>query len=197
MPVGEAAPPADDYVLVRGINREFKNLRRFCRANLTFSKKSEIAKILRFTPETHNAVAGTIADLNMPERFCAVHVRWGDKLIHDADQFYASDYLKHLPATCRDLFVLTDDCRAIEGFRGKGLRLHTLVTNEQMGHSTLKRRKRRFSRSELIQLLAEVQVAGSADFFVGTMSSNLSRYVALLHSNLSNCMSLDRGWHPL
>ena len=102
-----------------------------------------------------------------------------------------------LPTDCKDLFLMTDDYRSLKGFSNSNLRLHTFAKSNQTGHSTKKRIARPFTRSEVIQLLAEVEIASRSDVFVGTMSSNVSRFITLKHSSFNDCVSLDRSWHAL
>lgn len=195
--IGDSNPPENDFLLVRRGKSSFNKVRRFCKKNLSYLQKSKLATELRLNAATQDEVNARIQSLSLPKRFCAVHIRWGDKLIREASQYYASDYLAKLPTDCKDLFLMTDDYRSLKEFSSSNLRLHTFVKSSQTGNSTDKRIARPFTRDEVIQLLAEVEIASQSDVFVGTMSSNVGRFIALKHSNFDNCISLDRDWHAL
>ena len=195
--IGDSNPPENDFLPIRGGQSSFHKMRGFCKKNLSYLQKSKLATELKLNATTQDEVRARIQSLSLPKRFCAAHIRWGDKLVREASQYCASDYLSKLPTDCKDLFLMTDDYRSLKGFSNSNLRLHTFAKSNQTGHSTKKRIARPFTRSEVIQLLAEVEIASRSDVFVGTMSSNVSRFITLKHSSFNDCVSLDRSWHAL
>ena len=50
-------------------------------------------------------------------------------------------------------------------------------------------------KSEMLDLLLEIQLLSDADAFIGTLSSNIGRLVALFRDG-KNCHSLDGEWRP-
>ncbi|MEM9283824.1 MAG: hypothetical protein AAGA96_18535 [Verrucomicrobiota bacterium] len=160
-------------------------------------------------------IESSLKRLRLPERFGAIHVRRGDKVgenlawtsetgHHEGLRVEVSEYLGAVSEKL-DLFLLTDDFQTVEEARkilasqGGHRRLFTLATGARTGHSTLERiaEERFFSEEEVMTLLTECEVARRAEVFVGTMSSNLSRYVALLRGDLASCASLDADWEAV
>ena len=196
-PIGDAILPNEKQLVIRGKSKVFKQIRRFCRKSLTFKQKFQLAKILKLNAKTLAKVNAKIEQMHLPESYCSAHVRWGDKLVREAAQFHAPEYLQKLPRNCKNLFVMTDDYESLREFEDFGISVYSFATEKQKGHSASERRGSGFSRDEVVQLLCEVVIATKSDTFVGTMSSNVSRFVALRRESLKRCVSLDKSWHPL
>lgn len=176
----------------------------------------------RLAPEVEGRVRRLIADLELPLRYNAVHIRRGDK-VGDEDIFYPAEaYVERLEEGDATLpvFVLSDDFEAVrefettleariggaavitlcneshQGFDIYALRDRTLVYQKGEGdgrQGTDGQAYRENIFEETVRLLAETLVAARAQRFVGTRISNIGWMVKTLHSDLERCALLDPG----
>jgi len=152
--------------------------------------------ILNYTPKFHQEIKSVVSELNLPKPFSCFHIRRGDKVGEklytwtqktgrtESKRFEFCDYLKH----CEDIktiFIMTDDFRCIQEAReyiNNNNLPHKILhlTNEsQDGHSeTLNiQNDRSYSKQELVQFFAEIEIAKKSQQFIGTDSSNVFRYI--------------------
>jgi hypothetical protein len=192
--------------------RRFRQVRHRAKQELTFEQKKVLARVLAYTDSTAAEINSTLDALRLPKNYSCMHVRWGDKVGDrphgtrrpDAKKRQLADYFEALPENLSDLFIMSDDYAAVEcalrhiKTNDLPIQVHTLCTPRQNGHSTKLRvnNGNNLTREELITLFAECEIAKNADHFVGTMSSNVGRYIKLIHKNPENCISLDLDWHP-
>ena len=183
-----------------------KHARKFA----TKRYQASIKSILNYTSDFHKEIKSVVSQLNLPKSFSCFHIRRGDKVGEklytwtqktgrtESKRFEFCDYLKH----CEDIktiFMMTDDFRCIqeshEYIRGNNLPHKILyLTNEsQDGHSeTLNiQNDRRYSKQELIQFFAEIEIAKLSDVFVGTRTSNVYRYIMNTCTTSTKFISLD------
>lgn len=169
-----------------------------------------IKSILNYTPEFHKQIKSVVSKLNLPKRFSCFHIRRGDKVGErlyawtqktgrtESKRFEFCDYLKH----CEDIeaiFIMTDDYKCIQEAReyisNNNLphRILYLTNESQDGHSeTLNiHNDRRYSKHELVQFFAEIEIAKLADLFVGTRTSNVYRYIMNTCTTNTKFVSLD------
>lgn len=169
-----------------------------------------IKSILNYTPEFYQEVQSVVSELNLPQSFSCFHIRRGDKVgeklyewtqktgLTESKRFEFSDYLKH----CEDIetiFIMTDDFRCIQEAReyiNNNNLPHKILylTNEsQDGHSeTLNiQNDRSYSKQELVQFFTEIEIAKLSDFFVGTRTSNVYRYIMNTCTTNTKFVSLD------
>jgi len=187
-----------------GIDQMFQRIRR---DRMSFQQKRQLTlQIFQLQPAIAKRVETIIAQLGLASIYACFHIRRGDKVgetgrrYREARRFEAGRYLNRTSIKC--LYVCTDDYRSFRDLKGIVTPTHQCVTlcpPHDTGHSTHNRNrdKQSFSEYEVVRLLSEIVLASRSKVFVGTYSSNLSRFVALIHQNPSACYSLDVGWHPL
>lgn len=172
--------------------------------------QASIKSILNYTSDFHKEIKSVVSQLNLPKSFSCFHIRRGDKVGEklyewtqrtgrtESKRFEFCDYLKH----CEDIktiFIMTDDFRCIQEARehiNNNNLPHKILhlTNEsQDGHSeTLNiQNDRSYSKQELVQFFAEIEIAKLSDIFVGTRSSNVYRYIMNTCTTNTKFISLD------
>lgn len=180
--------------------------RKFAKRGYQASMKST----LNYTPEFHKEIQSVVSQLNLPQSFSCFHIRRGDKVgeklykwtqktgLTESKRFEFSDYLKH----CEDIktiFIMTDDYCCIQEAReyisGNNLphRILYLTEESQHGYSeTLNiQNDRSYSKQELVQFFAEIEIAKLSEVFVGTHTSNVYRYIMNTCATNTKFVSLD------
>ncbi|MCK5360729.1 MAG: sulfotransferase family 2 domain-containing protein [Gammaproteobacteria bacterium] len=167
--------------------------------------------IYRLNDAVKKEVLAMSEEIGLPESYTAVHIRRGDK-VGDEDVHYSfQQYWKELVLAGSDdlpLFVLSDDYQAIVEVR-EWLResnfdntVFTLCDETHTGYDVFAMRQgqacynvgsdtqpqneaeiRTYMYRETILVLAEVELASRADFFIGTYASNVSKTVWFLKNN--------------
>jgi len=155
-----------------------------------------IKSIFNYTPEFHKEIESVVLELNLPKSFACFHIRRGDKVGEklyewtektgrtESKRFEFCDYLKHCK-NIETIFIMTDDYRCIQEAReyinNNNLphNILYLTQESQDGHSeTLNiQNDRRYSKQELVQFFAEIEIAKQSHQFIGTESSNIFRYI--------------------
>lgn len=172
--------------------------------------QTSIKPTLNYTPELHKEIQSVVSQLNLPKSFSCFHIRRGDKVGEklytwtqktgrtESKRFEFCDYLKH----CEDIetiFIMTDDFRCIQEAReyisdnNLPHKILYLTNESQDGHSeTLNiQNDRSYSREELAQFFAEIEIAKLSDVFVGTLTSNVYRYIMNTCTTNTKFISLD------
>lgn len=146
--------------------------------------------------------------------YAAIHVRRGDKVAgYDADGRFLVEgddvplvsYLqlirKKAPKV-RNLFVMTDDYRVIQGLRSidETFQIHSFCPPTELGYTQLAFQDlSSSSKTDAIRrLIAEVEIASQSQAFVGCYKSNVSRYIVQVHAHPDRCFSVDafKKWFP-
>ena len=182
-----------------------KHARKFA----TKRHQTSIKPTLNYTSDFHKEIKSVVSELNLPQSFSCFHIRRGDKVGEklytwtqktgrtESKRFEFCDYLKHCEGI-KTIFIMTDDFRCIQEAReyiNNNLPHKILhLTNEsQDGHSeTLNiQNDRSYSKQELVQFFAEIEIAKLADIFVGTHTSNVYRYIMNTCTTNTKFISLD------
>lgn len=183
-----------------------KHARKFA----TKQYRSSIKSILNYTSEFRKEIQSVVSQLNLPRSFSCCHIRRGDKVgekLYDWTQktgrteskrFEFCDYFKHCEEI-ETIFIMTDDYKCIKEAReyininSLPHELVFLTKNSQTGHSeTLNiKNDRRYSKQELVQFFAEIEIAKHSDIFVGTRTSNVYRYIMNTCTTNTKFVSLD------
>ncbi|HET8637901.1 MAG TPA: O-fucosyltransferase family protein [Acidobacteriaceae bacterium] len=151
----------------------------------------------------------------MPDRYIAIHIRRGDKIIPgfhrgqilppEAVDKPAADYVAAMRAKVPDVrhvWVMTDDYAAVEQLRSAApdYTFQTMCLRSESGYtqdgfSALSTVEKLAQRKRLI---TETEVAIRSSAFIGPYLSNVSRFIALRHRDPRNCFSIDRQrrWFP-
>ena len=200
LPIGSASHECEE---VRLGSWFFCHFIRYCNAHLSFEAKTPYAHRLHYKHDAKRRVDALVDRAGIEGEFAALHIRRGDKVTaysakhpKEADFIGAADYLAKVPASCPSVLVLTDDYAAVEEVRSlTDRRVYYLGDAARSGNRTMERLENPWSDGEVDELLAEVELAVRASVFVGTMSSNLSRYVAMRRGTLETSHTLDDPWH--
>jgi hypothetical protein len=145
--------------------------------------------------------------------FAALHVRRGDKIaVHerkgrlwaegeDTPPAHCLDLVRQAAPELRDLFVLTDDHRAVEELRATcgAMRVVSLCREDQGGHhqADFNAQPPEEKTAAIRRLLVEVEIATRSGLFAGGFKSNLACFVADAHGHPERCISTDArqpGW---
>lgn len=165
------------------------------------AKQALLKQIYRLNSKTEQALREMAEPIPTP--YAAIHVRRGDKLISEAKPVELDDYIKTLQAVAPDIkhvFLATDDYAVVSEFKER-FPDYTVTTHCQPARQGY--RQAQFNqgapeqkRRETLDLMADIQCIAAARHFVGTFSSNIGRFVALM-IGLDRCTSLDTEWHAL
>lgn len=198
-------------IIINSVTREEiliseKHARKFA----TKRYQPSIKSILNYTPEFYQEIQSVVSQLNLPQFFSCFHIRRGDKVgekLHEWTQktgrteskrFEFYDYLKHCEDT-ETIFIMTDDFRCIQEAReyindnNLPHKILHLTNESQDGHSeTLNIQNAcSYSKQELVQFFAEIEIAKLSDVFVGTRTSNVYRYIMNTCTTNTKFISLD------
>ncbi len=171
------------------INKEFKN------AHLTvplfgidgpgaleFTKLSEIALCPK--PDVRAEMDALIAGLKLPEHYISMQVRGGDKLL-EYDELIGLDRfiscVEHMDPDHRNIFLFTDDYTNVEQLREKrpDWNVYTLTRKEERGYynSEFNKADWEYRRSNIVKLLAIMEVCVGSDLHIGSKQSCVDSYL--------------------
>ena len=116
-----------------------------------------------------------------------IHARRGDKLVSEAEEIEASEYIARIPVRFASLpvVVITGNHNAYSYFAevissvGSSRIVYTMAPIEVRGYDNSNHYRLTHSqrRDDLYRLLADFRLATKSSFFVGTYSSNVGRAV--------------------
>jgi len=103
----------------------------------------------------------------------------------------------------RNIFVCSDSYEAVEELKNfieeenLDIKIFTTCKPSNKGWST-KEKTEKFENKfyEVIRLIADTDICLKSKYFVGTYSSNMSRFITLMHDNTENCFSMDTFIDP-
>lgn len=153
----------------------------------------EMSKCFCFTDEIKSKIELKIKSLNLPSNYSCFHIRRGDKLIIEAKKFDFSSYLAKAKEL-DNIFIMSDDYTSIEEAKSfisnnnLNYKIFSLTKNSQRGNVE---KEGRFLEEDIIQFFAETEIAKSSKKFVGTISSNIYRYIKCTSASCSDFHSLD------
>jgi hypothetical protein len=148
-----------------------------------------------------------------PGTFAAFHIRRGDKIEggnpdrtgrSEGEDTSVSTYLDLMYQNdpVDSLFVLSDDHRPIESLREMRPKLNIVSLCPASSNGF---RQYEFNnltpgqkRPKIAQLITEAQIASQSAYFLGPFKSNVSRFIANMHSHPEKCFSVDAmaEWSP-
>ncbi len=174
-----------------------------------FEAKRQLFKIiLDYNKKTAEEVFTLLeTDLDFVKKSCGIHVRRGDKVSgssKEAESFniesYVNKTLEYDPEI-KDFIICTDDNQVLENFKTHYPQLNYLsyCPPDRLGYFQKQynnTKETTVKRQEVINILKDANLLIQSKIFVGTYSSNISRFVVLMRNN-KNCYSLDIPWTPL
>lgn len=172
------------------------------------AKRQLFTIILDYNKETATEVFSLLdTDLDFVKKSSGIHVRRGDKVngnSKEAELYTIESYIKktlEFDSEIKDFTICTDDIEVIDDFKRKYPHLNYLsfCPSDRLGYfqKQYNSTKDTFEkRKEVINILKDAHLLTNSKLFVGTYSSNISRFVVLMRNN-KNCHSLDISWTPL
>ena len=149
----------------------------------------QINELFSYTDSFKQKLNENITKLSLPSKYNCFHVRRGDKVGDkkisrivrkpEASKYYFQDYLKKSDQSIKTNFIMSDDYASIIESQQHGLKVKTLTTEEQIGHSTDMdiNNHRHYGEKELVQFFSEIEIAKQSQQFIGTESSNIFRHI--------------------
>lgn len=129
---------------------------------------------LQYNDETQAEIDQMIASLHLPEHYCSIQIRSGDKDTEIVNANNVAAFIEQMDAWnvhVSDLFVMADDYRDIERLQElrPEWRLYTLCGQEERGYYNYQFHKmpEEFKRRNLIKLFAMVELCICADVHCG------------------------------
>jgi hypothetical protein len=164
-----------------------------------------IANFFKYTQSFQSLIDNQINKLNLPEQFICFHIRRGDKVGEkpgrpEGRRFEFSDYLAKSDQSIKTIFIMTDDSKCITESKdyatlnNLNLDIVYLTTPSQDGFSEpiILEQNRGYSIEELVLFFAEIEIAKRSKCFVGTITSNVFRYIRNQCINNTQFISLDK-----
>ena len=138
----------------------------------------------RFNEATSTRVSSMIAQVGLPREYIGVHIRSGEKFT-EATPFGVESYVRKLEenSQLQHVFVATDDYTNVETLRAtrpQWTLYHACDPADrgydQARYEALSREKK---RTDLLDLLVDVEILSHSSFFLGTFTSNVGMFVGL------------------
>ena len=164
------------------------------------------------------------SDVFQTKPYVGIHVRRGDKLIHEAKyqpiesymeeavKYYDSEFTTIGVNDIEAIWVASDDNTVIDEVRSICVNYFPNVRNESISYASngirgglktaqdVPTHTRGAGYADFVYILSDIEQLVEADLFVGTMSSNIGRLVAVLRDGMGksrkSSVSLDSGWGP-
>ena len=179
--------PHSDSTIVSG-NKWRKAAKIGYKTKLT---AQQINKLFSYTDHFQKKLNKNIINLSLPPKYNCFHIRRGDKvgenLYRFADKtgeteskrYEFNEYFKRSDQSIKTIFIMSDDYSSIIEGQQHGLKVKTLTTEDQTGHSTDldTDNDRYYNEAELLQFFSEIEIAKHSQQFIGTTSSNIFQYI--------------------
>ncbi|KAF2513561.1 O-fucosyltransferase family protein [Flavobacterium foetidum] len=174
-----------------------------------FAAKRQLCNILlSYNKETYEEVfLMKQADSDFVKDSFGIHIRRGDKVsgkTKEAELFDVELYLnkvQEINSEIKKITICTDDYNVVENFQEKspGFIYLSFCDSAKNGYFQAQYNKTKDikrKRAEVIDVLKDANLLINSKIFIGTNSSNISRFVTLMRNN-KDCYSLDTEWSPL
>lgn len=194
--------PHSDSTIISG-NRWRKSAAIQYKTKLTAQQVNEF---FSYTDSFKQKLNENITKLSLPLKYKCFHIRRGDKVGErlykwaekqgkkgESKKYNFEDYLEKSDQSIKTIFIMSDDYSTIIEAQQHGLKVKTLTTIEQTGHSTDMDidNYRHYGEKELVQFFSEIEIAKRSKQLIGTESSNIFRYIKNKCVNDTNFISLD------
>ncbi len=162
-------------------------------------------ELIRLNPKSKQYIESLKKSINLPIDYIGVHIRRGDKITtHEMESISLEKYLsaiKDAKEISKNVFIATDDTSIIDYIKLELAKENIKVYSNNIlcenGYN-----QKRFNRADKIyrynitmNTLADAFILCDSKYFIGTYSSNLSRFVAL-KKGFEKCKSLDvQEWY--
>lgn len=206
-------PPPNSQLYKSSRAFNVKEARTYARTTYKQSMSNlDASQALVFQNNFEKSLLELIKSVKLPKIFNTIHIRWGDKVgdawdretilrgSTEAKKKFFADYfkpLKNIPIGT--IFIMTDDITSIDlakdFLKSQNLphKIKFLTRPEQKGRSESQDldAKKQYSRQELLQFFAEIEIAKRSKFFVGTRTSNVYRYIKNTCKSKTKFISID------
>lgn len=192
----------NDSTVISG-NKWRKSTLRKHKTKLT---AQQINEFFSYTDTFKQKLNENITKLSLPPEYKCFHIRRGDKvgerlyrwaesqgLKGESKKYNFEDYLERSDQSIKTIFIMSDDYASIIESQQHGLKVKTLTTADQAGHSTDTDidNHRHYGEKELVQFFSEIEIVKQSQQFIGTESSNIFRYIENQCERDVECISLD------
>lgn len=156
----------------------------------TFTEFGKIADLaLRYNEKTRNEVNEVIKALNLPDHFCSVQLRGGDKLsekgvVNNIETVVnrINDYKENID----NLFVFSDDYRYVEEIKKllPNTNIITLCDPSDVGYDNKKFNNTNWTqkREKMIKLFAMIDICFMSDVHFGNNTSCVNNYISSIRN---------------
>ena len=159
---------------------------------------SKLAQMLwRFNDQTKKEVDEIINSINLPEKYLAVHVRAGDKIIEFNKLIKTKTFMEKLKthSDLKDVFVFADDYRQVEQLRNEyqDYNFYSLCQPDEKGYFNTEFQSMDWDikKKGLLKLFANVEICRNSDFFVGSVQANPDFFITFFMENNFNLLLKD------
>jgi hypothetical protein len=164
---------------------------------VTELKKRLAKRLWNFNDKTNSLINNNIKKIKLPESYIGIHIRKGDKVLLETEDIQLNKYFSIVNSIgISHVFISTDDYSIIKIIKQQypELIIYHLVDEKMNGHFqnkfNLQSKNKIFN--DTILLLSEVEILRRSYYYIGTISSNITKYLALLRNDSSKTYSLDR-----
>ena len=148
--------------------------------------------------------------------YLGMHIRRGDKLIHEAKKVETEDYMEAVIDYIKSkesltvdeitsIWVASDDITVVNEVRNitsmyfPSVERQDVVKEESPGIKEVPTHTSKMDYWSFVYIIADIEKLVEADIFVGTFSSNIGRLVAILRDGIGkstdSSISMDARWH--
>jgi len=180
--------PCNNSTVISG-NKWRKSATRRHKTKLTVQQVNEF---FSYTDSFKQKLNENITKLSLPPKYKCFHIRRGDKVGErlykwaekqgrkgESKKYNIKNYLEKSDKSIKTIFIMSDDYASIIEAQQHGLKVKTLTTADQTGHSTDMDidNHRHYGEKELVQFFSEIEIVKQSQQFIGTESSNVFRYI--------------------
>lgn len=185
-------------VVMRDGHPLFLQMVAYCQRNMMFEDSRRLVKKIKYRSEVYNKITALRDSLSLPNEYAAIHIRRGDKIWSEAEKTETFRYLNRIPDNIDTIFLMTDDFSTLSEVQNQTSKEVVCITNPKMvGNNTsgMIESGQFYTETDLTIFLTETEIAIDSSLYVGTMSSNVSRFIAARRGTLDKCISLDSYWY--
>ena len=167
-----------------------------------FHAKQRILEIVyRHNDEINTVIDAQNETLNNFKPYISVHIRRGDKIaeVENTEIVEYIDKIKqNTPTNINNIFIASDDHSAIQEFKKicpSHWNIKTFCTPHKKGHDSFMfsyEKNKKIKKQHMIDLFIDIHLLKESEFFIGTHTSNVGRFIALFKGK-DKCHSVTNG----
>lgn len=154
--------------------------------DLTEACENLVKMIWRLNDETQSEVEKIISKINLPEKYAAIHVRAGDKILEVDKLLEVQEFMKLVFEKCtlRDVFVFADDYRQVEQLIKEypDYNFYTSCSAEEKGYENAKFQSLNWAEKKkgLLNLFSNINICLNSQLFVGSEHANPDYFIKII-----------------